>query len=57
VCRGTILSRAQYLVDIDRWVTSIRGWRRRATSRSERAAIWTAGITEDGPRDAIGEAA
>ena len=50
VCRGTLLSRQQYLQDVDDW--GYRDARRRPENPMSEAeiAIWTAGIADDGAR-------
>ena len=57
VCRGTILSRAQYLVDVDRWGYADPRLAPQGNMTEREAEIWTAGIAEDGPRQALGNAA
>ncbi len=57
VCRGTILSRAQYLVDVERWGYTDPRLAPEGNLTEREAAIWTAGIAEDGPRDVLGQAA
>jgi hypothetical protein len=57
VCRGTILSRAQYLVDVERWGYADPRLAPEGNMTEREAAIWTAGIADDGPAEAIGEAA
>jgi hypothetical protein len=57
VCRGTILSRAQYLVDIERWGYIDPRLAPQGNMTEREAEIWTAGIAHDGPAEAIGEAA
>jgi hypothetical protein len=57
VCRGTILSRAQYLVDIERWGYSDPRLAPQGNMTERETEIWTAGIAQDGPQDAIGKAA
>ena len=48
-CRGTLVSRAQYLVDLDRWgYTDPRLAPHGNMTRAERE-LWTAGIAKDGP--------
>ena len=47
VCRGTILSRGQYLVDVDRWGYRDGRLHDRRMSRRE-IAHWTAAIEDDG---------
>jgi hypothetical protein len=56
-CRGTILSRAQYLIDIERWGYADPRLAPQGNLTEREAAIWTAGIADDGPGHAIGEAA
>jgi hypothetical protein len=57
VCRGTLLSRAQYLVDIERWGYIDPRLAPQGNMTEREAEIWTAGIAHDGPAEAIGEAA
>jgi hypothetical protein len=57
VCRGTILSRAQYLVDVARWGYADPRLAPQGNMTEREAAIWTAGIAEDGPPEALGQAA
>jgi hypothetical protein len=57
VCRGTVLSRAQYLVDIERWGYADPRLAPEGNLTQREAAIWTAGIAADGPREQLGEAA
>ncbi len=49
VCRGTLLSRAQYLVDIERWGYRDARLEAPATMTPEQVDTWTAAI-EDGAR-------
>jgi hypothetical protein len=49
VCRGTILSRAQYLVDVERWGYADPRLAPHGNLTEREAAIWTAGIADDGP--------
>ena len=53
VCRGTILSRAQYLVDVERWGYADPRLAPQGNLTEHEAAIWTAGIADDGPADAL----
>ena len=47
-CRGTLLSRQQYLVDVEQWgFEDVRLYPDNAMSETD-IAIWTAGIAEDG---------
>ncbi|MDQ3811736.1 MAG: hypothetical protein M3336_15755, partial [Chloroflexota bacterium] len=48
VCRGTVLSRQQYLIDVERW--GYRDVRTRPENPMTPAQIaaWTAGIAQDG---------
>jgi hypothetical protein len=57
VCRGTILSRAQYLVDVERWGYTDPRLAPEGNLTEREAAIWRAGIAEDGPARTIDEAA
>ena len=57
VCRGTILSRAQYLVDIERWGYADPRLAPQGNMTEREEEIWRAGIADDGPHQAIGEAA
>ena len=56
-CRGTILSRAQYLMDIERWGYADPRLAPAGNMTEREAEIWTAGIANDGPVQTIGEAA
>ena len=47
VCQGTILSRAQYLVDIDRWGWADARLQPRGNMTEEQIAHWTAAIERD----------
>ena len=48
VCRGTVLSRQQYLIDVERWgYRDVRTLADNPMTQDEIAA-WTAGISEDG---------
>jgi hypothetical protein len=53
VCRGTILSRAQYLVDVERWGYVDPRLAPHGNMTEREAEIWTAGIAEDGPPEAL----
>jgi hypothetical protein len=57
VCHGTILSRAQYLVDIERWGYVDPRLAPHGNMTEHEAKIWTAGIAHDGPDGVIGQAA
>jgi hypothetical protein len=57
VCRGTTLSRAQYLVDVERWGYTDPRLAPEGNLTQREAAIWKAGIAEDGPAQTIDEAA
>jgi hypothetical protein len=47
VCRGTILSRGQYLVDVDRWSYTDARLEPAGTMTRRQIARWTAAIDED----------
>jgi hypothetical protein len=49
VCQGTLLSRAQYLVDIDEWGYEDARVMPRGSMTPEQIEIWTAAI--DKPKD------
>ena len=53
VCRGTILSRAQYIVDVDRWGYQDPRLAPHGNLTEREAEIWRAGIAEDGPPGAL----
>jgi hypothetical protein len=53
VCRGTILSRAQYLVDIERWGYLDPRVAPHGNLTEQEAETWTAGIADDGPPEAL----
>ncbi len=57
VCRGTLLSRAQYLVDVERWGYTDPRLAPAGNITEREAAIWRAGIADDGPPETIGQAA
>ena len=44
VCQGTLLSRAQYLVDIDEWGYEDARVQPRGTMTEEQVEVWTAAI-------------
>lgn len=44
VCQGTLLSRAQYLVDLDEWGYDDARLAPRGTMSEDQIAVWTAGI-------------
>ena len=44
VCQGTLLSRAQYLVDIDEWGYEDARLRPRGAMTEEQVRVWTAAI-------------
>jgi hypothetical protein len=51
VCRGTLLSRQQYLIDLEAWgYTDVRATSENPMTDDE-IAIWTAGIANDGATD------
>jgi hypothetical protein len=52
VCRGTLLSRAQYLVDVERWGYTDPRLAPEGNLTEREAEIWTAGIADDGPAEA-----
>ena len=49
VCRGTLISRAQYLVDVEHWGYTDPRLAPDGNLTSEERARWTAGIADDGP--------
>ena len=51
VCRGTVLSRQQYLVDVEDWGYADPRTRPDNPMSTTDIAIWTAGITRDGSTD------
>jgi hypothetical protein len=53
VCRGTILSRAQYLVDVERWGYLDPRLAPHGNLTEREAETWTAGIAHDGPPEAL----
>jgi hypothetical protein len=48
VCQGTLLSRAQYLVDVDEWGYEDARQAPRGTMSAEQLAEWTAAIDKSG---------
>jgi len=50
VCYGTILSRQQYLIDVQRWGYKDARLKPLGTMSAEEIAHWTAGIAEDGSK-------
>ena len=48
ICQGTLVSRAQYLVDLERWGYADARLAPRGTMTRRETAAWTAGIVEDG---------
>jgi hypothetical protein len=46
VCQGTLLSRGQYLVDIDEWGYEDARQRPRGAMTPEQLAVWTAAIDQ-----------
>ena len=48
-CHGTLISRAQYLTDLERWGYSDPRLAPRGNMTAEERARWTAGIAKDGP--------
>jgi hypothetical protein len=49
VCHGTLISRAQYLVDVERWGYTDPRLAPQGNLTPQERARWTAGIAEDGP--------
>jgi len=49
VCQGTLISRAQYLVDVEHWGYSDPRLAPHGNITSEERERWTAGIADDGP--------
>ncbi|HEU5322114.1 MAG TPA: hypothetical protein VFX28_15025 [Methylomirabilota bacterium] len=49
LCQGTLVSRAQYLVDVDEWGYADARVAPRGNLTRRETAIWTAAIAEDGP--------
>jgi hypothetical protein len=47
VCQGTVLSRAQYLVDVDRWGYADARLPPLGNMTAEHVAHWTAAIERD----------
>ncbi|HEX3178648.1 MAG TPA: hypothetical protein VHZ49_18380 [Methylomirabilota bacterium] len=52
-CRGTIISRAQYLVDVERWGYTDPRLAPHGNLTEREAKIWTDGIADDGPPEAL----
>ena len=50
ICYGTIISRQQYLIDIQRWGYKDARLKPLGTMSAEEIAHWTAGIEEDGSK-------
>ena len=50
VCQGTLVSRAQYLVDVEHWNYTDPRLAPHGNMTADERARWTAGICEDGPR-------
>ena len=46
VCQGTLLSRAQYLVDVDEWGYEDARITPRGSMTEEQIAVWTAAIDQ-----------
>jgi len=49
VCNGTLISRAQYLADLERWGYADPRLAPHGNMTSEERERWTAGIAKDGP--------
>ena len=49
-CQGTLISRAQYLVDVEHWNYTDPRLAPQGNMTAEERARWTAGISADGPR-------
>jgi hypothetical protein len=49
LCQGTLISRAQYLVDLERWGYEDPRLAPRGNLTERETEIWTAGIANDGP--------
>jgi len=49
VCQGTLISRAQYLVDVGHWDYADPRLAPRGNMTSAECVRWTAGIANDGP--------
>jgi hypothetical protein len=54
ICQGTLLSRAQYLVDVEGWGYADARLAPRGNMTGPETAAWTAGIVEDGPPEVTG---
>jgi hypothetical protein len=48
-CQGTLISRAQYLVDLERWGYTDPRLAPHGNMTAEEREVWTAGIAKDGP--------
>jgi hypothetical protein len=48
-CQGTLISRAQYLIDLERWGYTDPRLAPHGNMTSDERARWTAGISKDGP--------
>ena len=55
LCQGTLVSRAQYLVDLERWGYEDPRLAPRGNLTERETAIWTAGIADDGPPELASE--
>jgi hypothetical protein len=53
LCQGTLISRAQYLVDVERWGYEDPRLAPRGNMTERECEIWTAGIADDGPPEAL----
>ena len=49
MCQGTLISRAQYLVDVERWDYADPRLAPRGNMTYDECLRWTAGIADDGP--------
>ncbi len=49
-CQGTLISRAQYLIDVEHWHYTDPRLAPQGNMTFEERARWTAGISKDGPR-------
>jgi hypothetical protein len=49
ICRGTLLSRSQYLVDLEQWGYRDARLLPRGTMTAEQIAVWTAAAFEGSP--------
>jgi hypothetical protein len=55
LCQGTLISRAQYLIDLERWGYEDARLAPRGNLTQRETAIWTAGIADDGPPELTAE--